>query len=177
MKKFTVGLIVGIMIMVSTNAIASVGDTVTAIFASFNYVVNGETKTLDEPVLVHEGNSYLRTTQVMNMLGYDVTYKADTRTIEFNKPDEQPTPSPTPEPTDKPTPTPLPTESPEETEEPSPTPTPVDNTAQCQAIRDDYSYRITMAKYYEGGPEGPRRLKVLTLEYERDQELSALGCN
>lgn len=129
------------MVGLSTNAFAAIGDSVQAVFASFNYVVNGESKNLDEPVLVHDGNSYLRTTQVMNMLGYDVTYRADSRTIEFNKLESTPlpvstnvpaatvTPSTSPSPTATSTPitdggTPIVTTTPT----PSATP-PVDNTS------------------------------------------------
>jgi hypothetical protein len=186
MKKLTIGIIIGFILAFSTNAIAAIGDTVQAVFAQFTYVVNGETKTLDTPVLVHEGNSYLRTTQISNMLGYDVTYKADTRTIVFTNPEvttiepapvesgtvdsggvvqdggtvDQPSePNPSPEPTPETTPTPAP-----------------DNTAACQQIKDDYAYQIAMVSY-SGGNNATKGNKILQLEYERDQALSAAGCN
>lgn len=145
MKKMIIGLVIGLFLGISTNAFAAIGDKVEAVFAEFNYVVNGESKTLDAPVLVYEGTSYVRTTQISNLLGFDVTYKADSRTIEFNGPDTvtkatytpEPnvalTPQPSPIPTDAqgnplPTPTPDPTATPAPSVEPAasatPTPTP-----------------------------------------------------
>jgi hypothetical protein len=136
MKKLVIGLVIGLMLGMSTNAFAAIGDTVSAVFAQFNYVVDGTAKTIDSPVLVYEGVSYVRTTDISNMLGYDVTYKADSRTIEFNNPTapapsstptgsttptESPTPSASPDP-NVPAPSPDPNASP--APEPSATPTP-----------------------------------------------------
>jgi hypothetical protein len=203
MKKLIIGLVIGLTLGMSTNAFAAIGDTVQAVFAQFNYVVNAQTKTIDSPVLVYEGVSYLRTTDIGNMLGYDVTYKADSRTIEFNKPESLVTPAstPTPEPlatssmtvaTPTPDPSATPTPTPSETVTPSPTPTvtptptpsstptatlaPAPTPVPCQAIRDDYNGQIGMVDY-EGGSLGQQALKVHLLEYERDQKLSAAGCN
>jgi len=206
MKKLICGIIIGLALGVSTNAFAAVGDTVQAVFAQFNYVVNGQTKTLDSPVLVVDGNSYLRTTQISNMLGYDVTYKADSRTIEFNKPEVTPIPSaaPTPSPvssgntttqtgtqtsnpattteptaTVAPTPTPVPPSTSTQTTTPTPVPTPTptpDNSASCQAIRDEYAGKIAMVDY-SGLKPGPMSLEKHLLAYERDQALAANGCN
>lgn len=138
MKKLIIGLVIGLMLGISTNAFAAIGDSVTAVFASFNYVVNGESKILDSPVLVYEGTSYVRTTQVSNMLGYDVVYRADSRTIEFIKPETiQPAPltqgsldtsvtvqtyGATPEPSVGPTP--IPSATPEPVTGIAPTPAP-----------------------------------------------------
>lgn len=180
MKKLIIGIIIGLSLGMATNTFASIGDRVEAVFAEFSYIVDGELKTLESPVLVHEGNSYLRTTQVANLLGYDVTYKADSRTIEFNGPE----PAPILEPVDS-----QPLESPTESAEvitdgevveptpsasPEPTPTP-DNTAACDAIRKDYEVKIVMTGY-QGYSMGKMKMEVLLLEYERDQKLIAAGC-
>lgn len=172
MKKLILGIIIGLTLGLSTNALAAVGDSVTAVFTQFNYVVNGEAKTLDAPVLVHDGNSYLRTTQISNMLGYDVTYKADTRTIEFDNP--QPSATPTPGPSGEPTPSPEESPGASPTPEPTPTPAPT-NVAACQAIRDNYGYQISQLPYHEIS-QGKIAQKTLLLEYARDQELAAAGC-
>lgn len=174
MKKLIIGIIIGLVLGTASNAFAAVGDRVTAVFADFSYMVDGEQKTLDAPVLVHDGNSYLRTTQIANMLGFDVTYKADSRTIVFDSPDPNVTPLPTP--TSEPSPSPAST--PTDTVTPSPSPTPStepSNVAQCQAIRDDYAGKIAMVEY-SGLKPGPMALEKLNLEYARDKELSAAGC-
>jgi hypothetical protein len=199
-----IGMIIGAFAIVSTGAFAAIGDSVTAVFAEFSYVVNGESKSLDAPVLVYEGMSYVRTTQIGNLLGYDITYKADSRTIEFNKPDPVITPTPSPEPSATPVPTatpdpnvpapstdpnatPAPTLDPNATPapsveptvmpSPSPTPAPVaSNVAQCDAIRNNYAVQIGMVGYGPG-TEGQQRLKILNLQYQMSQALSAAGCN
>lgn len=141
MKKLIIGLVIGLMLGMSTNAFAAIGDKVQAVFAEFNYVVNAQTKSIESPVLVYEGVSYLRTTDIGNMLGYDVTYKSDSRTIEFNNPEpvmtlaptSTPAPgapfsiteaTPTPEPSTGPTPTPDPNATPTPTPDPNATPEP-----------------------------------------------------
>lgn len=131
MKKLILGLVLGLLLGLSTNAFAAIGDIVSAKFAEFNYVVNGSAKAIDSPVLVYEGTSYVRTTDIANLLNYDVTYKRDSRTIEFTGdeptvvyvtpdpvtgeiiiPDSggqvPSTGSPTPAPSATPTPTPVP---------------------------------------------------------------------
>ena len=141
MKKLILGLCIGLLMGMSTNAFAAIGDKVQAVFAEFNYVVNGEAKVLESPVLVYEGVSYVRTTDISNMLGYDVTYKKDSRTIEFNSGEALsltqsfipesvtsetygPTPEPTPNITPEPSVTPSPTNNPDgSTPSPAPTPT------------------------------------------------------
>jgi cell division septation protein DedD len=157
MKKLIIGLTIGLLLGMSTNAFAAIGDVVSATFARFNYVVNGSTKAIDSPVLVYEGTSYVRTTDIANMLGFDVTYKSDSRTIEFNNgatpsptkapissltvtdttytPTPDPNATPTPTPSDSPTPTPEPSATPSPTPTPtiSPEPTPVPNYAGYNA--------------------------------------------
>lgn len=85
MRKTIFGLVIGLMIGLSTSAFAAIGDKVEAVFAEFVFVVNGEVKTLDATPIVINGSSYLPVRSVANVLGYDLTYKSDLRTIEFNK--------------------------------------------------------------------------------------------
>jgi hypothetical protein len=84
MKKYIIGGLVGASLMFSMQAFAAVGDKVEAIFAQFNFIVNGVTVGLDESPVVINGNSYLPVRSISNALGYDVTYKADSRTIEMS---------------------------------------------------------------------------------------------
>ena len=82
MKKFVAGLVIGLLIATAGVGLAA-GETVQATFAKFNFVVNGEAKTLEADPLVYQGTTYLPVRVVSNLLGYDVTYKADSRTIEL----------------------------------------------------------------------------------------------
>lgn len=82
MKKFIAGLVIGLLIATAGVGFAA-GETVQATFAKFNFVVNGEAKTLEADPLVYQGTTYLPVRVVSNLLGYDVTYKADSRTIEL----------------------------------------------------------------------------------------------
>jgi len=91
MKKsfhIVIALVLGIFIGSATNAFAAIGDVVEAEFAKFVFKVDGEEKTLDADPLVYQGMTYLPTRTIANLLGKDVVYKADTRTIEFNTPIE-----------------------------------------------------------------------------------------
>src|SRR5690606_32035885 len=58
-------------------------DTVTATIAKLRFVVNGEVRDVQTEQLVVMGTTYLPVREVANMLGYDVTYRADSKTIEF----------------------------------------------------------------------------------------------
>ena len=87
MKKPTIAILsflLGAGLMITTPISAAVNNTVEAVFAKFNFVVNGEQKELEADPLVYQGTTYLPVRVVANMLGYDVTYKADSRTIELN---------------------------------------------------------------------------------------------
>jgi len=176
MKNLSLGILIGFFLSFATTSFAAVGDKVQAVFAQFNYVVNGESKTLDSPVLVYDGNSYLRTTQVSNLLGYDVTYKADNRTIEFNGslPAAEPSPVVVVEQSGE-TPTEQPGASLGQSPEPSSEPSPDTKLEQCQAIRDNYNGQIAMVGY-SGLSQGQMALKKLQLEHARDDALASAGC-
>lgn len=196
MKKYLIGFIVGAMCMLSTNAFAAVGDKIEAVFSQFTFVVNGETLELEADPINYQGTTYLPVRVVANMLGYDVTYKHDSRTIELDLPIEQPVHSPEQAPT-------APIEPPKQQEVTTPSPDvqesvesqpevveeeeetveevveiedPKVDPAVCEGIHRDYN--VSMAELnYEKLAEGPRRQKAIIIEYNRDQALSAAGCN
>jgi len=88
LKKFrshTITFIVGVLIATTATSYAAVGDKVEAIFADFNLVINGQVKTMDTVPLIYNGTSYIPLRSISNLLGYDVTYRADSRTIELNQ--------------------------------------------------------------------------------------------
>jgi hypothetical protein len=82
MKKLLAGLIVGFMIGAAGTAIAA-DETVQAKFAKFNFVIDGEKVDPGADPLVYQGTTYLPVRVISNMLGYDVVYRADSRTIEI----------------------------------------------------------------------------------------------
>jgi hypothetical protein len=82
MKNFISGLILGLLIATASGVAAN--SEIVAKFTSFNFVINGESKQLETQPVVVNGSSYLPVRELSNLLGYDVTYKADTKTIELN---------------------------------------------------------------------------------------------
>ena len=82
-KHFVVGLIIGAFIVSPLTVSAKTLQKVEAYFAKFNFIINGEVKTLEVDPLVYQGSTYLPVRVVANMLGYDVVYRADSRTIEL----------------------------------------------------------------------------------------------
>lgn len=84
MKKFISGLIVGVVLSASFMFSFANVDEIKAVFSNFNFLVNGESAKLESQPLVYNGASYLPVREIANMLGYDVTYKTETKTVEFN---------------------------------------------------------------------------------------------
>lgn len=82
-KGFIIGFIISAFIF-NAEFILAKSDEIIAKFISLNFVVNGEVKTLDSQPLVYNGTTYLPVRVIANLLGFDVTYKADNKTIEFN---------------------------------------------------------------------------------------------
>jgi len=82
MRKMIAGLVLGMLIGSAATAVAA-SDTVTATIAKLRFVVNGEERDVQTEQLVVMGTTYLPVREVANMLGYDVTYRADSKTIEF----------------------------------------------------------------------------------------------
>ena len=78
MKKFIVGLVIGLMF---TNTFAFASQGISAAFGNFNFVINGQAKTLETQPIVYNGTSYLPVRELSTMLGYEVDYQAGTNTI------------------------------------------------------------------------------------------------
>lgn len=93
MKNTILGLCIGLMLGLSTNAFAATGDIIQATFSVFTFKVDGQVKALDADPLVYQGTTYLPVRTIANLVGKDVVYKADSKTIELNTPIEsiQPT--------------------------------------------------------------------------------------
>jgi hypothetical protein len=87
MKKslhVVLALSIGVLIGVAGTAFAA-GEVVQAVFAKFNYVVNGDPVEIEAEALVYQDSTYLPVRSIMNALGYDVTYMTDSRTIRADK--------------------------------------------------------------------------------------------
>jgi hypothetical protein len=82
LKKFIAGLISGI-ILASSAAAYGAGQEVMALFTSFRFLVNGEERQLDASPILVNGSSYLPVRAISNMLGFEVAYHSDIRTIEL----------------------------------------------------------------------------------------------
>lgn len=79
MKKFIAGLIFGLII--ATSVVGLANSEITAKFANFNLVIDGETKQLETQPLVYNGTSYLPLRELSNLVGYDVDYQGTIQTI------------------------------------------------------------------------------------------------
>lgn len=84
--RISIALCIGILVGSATNAFAAVGDVIEAQFSKFVFKVDGQEKTLESDPLVYQGTTYLPVRVIANLLGKDVVYKADLRTIEINTP-------------------------------------------------------------------------------------------
>jgi len=83
LKRFFAGLLAGIIIATAGTAMAAQSDTVQAVFGKFNFKVNGAEVDPGADPLVYQDTTYLPVRVFSNMLGYDVVYRADSRTIEL----------------------------------------------------------------------------------------------
>lgn len=87
MKKIVIALMLGMLIGSTGTTLAAVedlyGTEIKAMFAQFNLKVYGVEKKLETAPLVYNGTAYVPLRELGNLLGNDVTYKADTRTIEL----------------------------------------------------------------------------------------------
>lgn len=77
-----IGIIIG---MTGSVTAAPLKQYVQASFEKLTFIVNGEKKDLEADPLVYQGTTYLPVRAVMNTLGYDVSYKADTKTVTADK--------------------------------------------------------------------------------------------
>lgn len=85
MKKLAIGLTVGMMLGSAATAFAAedIGKEIKAVFAKFNFKINGVDTPLETSPLVYEGTAYLPIREVGKLTGYTVSYKEDTQTIEL----------------------------------------------------------------------------------------------
>lgn len=90
MKKFVVGLIMGLILATAVPAFAA---NLTAVTAKFNIKLNGEAQVLSTSPVVINGSTYLPLRATANLLGYDVDYNGTSRTISMTA---KVTPVPTP---------------------------------------------------------------------------------
>jgi hypothetical protein len=81
MKKLILALMIGMMVGSITTAVAATEGEVTAVFANFILKINGQEKQMDSTPLVYNGTSYLPVRVMANLVGYDVTYANESRTI------------------------------------------------------------------------------------------------
>jgi len=84
---FIVGLVSGVMLATAATSFAA-SETVQATFEKFVLIVNGSEPQEIEP-LTYKGTTYLPLRETANRLGYDVTYKADGKTITLTKQPEK----------------------------------------------------------------------------------------
>lgn len=84
MKKTAIALTLGLLIGSAGTAMAATSDTVQAVFAKFNFMVNGAEKKLAVDPLVVDGTSYLPVREVAGLLGYQLDYDPESRTIKLD---------------------------------------------------------------------------------------------
>jgi hypothetical protein len=79
MKKIILGIIVGIVVTMSTNVLAA--SDLLAKYASLKFIIDGESKTLsNQPVLIN-GSTYLPLREIGTLLDYKVDYNGKSKTI------------------------------------------------------------------------------------------------
>ncbi|WP_025851392.1 copper amine oxidase N-terminal domain-containing protein [Paenibacillus ehimensis] len=85
MKKLIISLSVGMLLGSAATALAATNETVQATFAKFVFKVNGQEKELKTAPLVVDGTSYLPVREISGLLGYELKYDEETRTINLDK--------------------------------------------------------------------------------------------
>ena len=85
MKRMIAALVLGIIIGSASSTFAAVGDSITAIFSDANIKIEGQEVRLESSPANINGSLYLPLRETANLLGYDVTYKADSKTVEFTE--------------------------------------------------------------------------------------------
>lgn len=81
-----IGMIIGMMIGTTSGVFAAIGDVVEATVSEYIITVDGEEQVLDTSPVAINDSTYVPLRAMANMLGKDVTYKADSRTIELSTP-------------------------------------------------------------------------------------------
>ncbi|SCW51138.1 Copper amine oxidase N-terminal domain-containing protein [Paenibacillus tianmuensis] len=85
MKKLVIGLAAGMMLGSVATAFAAedIGKEVKAVFAKFNFKVNGVETPLETSPLVYEGTAYLPVREIGKLTGYNVSFNEQTQTFEL----------------------------------------------------------------------------------------------
>ncbi len=83
MKKFFSGLIVGVIIMITTPVIGSVYKSINVYFDKVTLMVNDEL--VDEETILYEGTTYVPLRAISEMLGKEVTYDVETSTAHIDE--------------------------------------------------------------------------------------------
>lgn len=81
MRKIIAAIVAGFILGAAGTVTAA--PIVQAVFAKFNFVIDGKKVDPGVDPLVYQGTTYLPVRVFSNMLGYDVVYRADSRTIEI----------------------------------------------------------------------------------------------
>jgi hypothetical protein len=81
-----IGMLIGLMAGSITGTFAAIGDRVEAIVAEYTITVDGVEQILETSPVAINDSTYVPLRTMANMLGKDVIYKADSRTIELNTP-------------------------------------------------------------------------------------------
>lgn len=81
MRKFVSGLVIGIL-LTSTLVFSFANiDEIKAVFGNFNFVINGEKVSLQTQPIVVNGSTYLPVREIAKLLGYEVDYDSNSKTI------------------------------------------------------------------------------------------------
>jgi len=84
LKKLIAGLVIGMLIGSFGVAFAAESPTVQAMFEKFSLQINGDKATEIIP-LTYEGTTYLPVREAAGLLGYEVDYDKETKTIKLDQ--------------------------------------------------------------------------------------------
>lgn len=84
-KHFIAGALFGAIVASSTVSAATpeIANAVQAVFAEFNLVVDGEEKQIKKDPLIVDGTAYYPIREMSELLGYNLEWQEDTRTIQL----------------------------------------------------------------------------------------------
>lgn len=108
MKKIIVGLVAGLFIGTAGMAAAAAAQTVQAALAKFSFSVNGQKQMLKNDPLVYKGNTYLPVRELSDLLGYELKFDPEEKSIDLLEKNKQlpaavaPIPTPVAAPTSTP---------------------------------------------------------------------------
>jgi hypothetical protein len=79
-KGLILGLIIGMILATAGTAFAG-NNSVTGVYGSFKYLINGQDKPIQSEAVIVNGKSYLPIRDIGSALGYDIEYDDNSRTI------------------------------------------------------------------------------------------------